>query len=250
MEAVPRNVTVTKTCFCVASLFLTYKLCVFVGGNGGKRLSVAWRVVSDCLGGTRGRPLEDVAKCMFFSSENLECRKHILAKAPCARRDCSHHKLQQLVHLLRKATTSIHLCMYLITCKQLSDALTDAHNSGIKVKAIIEEEMSTSSESRVQHLIHAGIQVRSKKLPTLMHHKFCLVDAELDDRAKLLTGSLNWTLQGLAGNSENIIIVNDRPVVEIFYQEFNSMWNYFDAKQMKPIPEKKSRNFRSNRWLK
>ena len=55
-----------------------------------------------------------------------------------------------------------------------------------------------------------------------MHHKFAIVDKKL-----LITGSLNWTLQGIYGNSENVIVTNHDDIVYPFVTEFEKLWESF-----------------------
>lgn len=64
-----------------------------------------------------------------------------------------------------------------------------------------------------------GIKVRMKKSEYLMHHKFAIVDKEL-----LLTGSVNWTMQGFFGNWENVVVSNQPGLVLPFVKEFDRMW--------------------------
>jgi phosphatidylserine/phosphatidylglycerophosphate/cardiolipin synthase-like enzyme len=62
----------------------------------------------------------------------------------------------------------------------------------------------------------------------LMHHKFVVIDRNL-----ILTGSANFTpsdihgdLSNLAtrGNSNNLLVIRDRNLAELFIEEFNLMW--------------------------
>lgn len=182
-------------------------------------------------------------ECQFFDADQVECRKHVVAREPCELKQCAYYKLKYLLAILDSATETIDLCMYLITCTDLAQALIAAHRRGVKVRVIVEEEMSTSSESKVQQLLTAGITVKSKVLSTFMHHKFCLIDATVPYKRKLLTGSLNWTLQGLAGNWENVILVKHKRLVLNFLDEFNLIWDYFEVKKLKTdeLNEKKPR---------
>lgn len=42
-----------------------------------------------------------------------------------------------------------------------------------------------------------------------------------------ITGSCNWTMQGLAGNWENIIITSHPTIVTAFRREFDRIWQDF-----------------------
>ena len=53
-----------------------------------------------------------------------------------------------------------------------------------------------------------------------MHHKFAVVDGR-----RLITGSLNWTLQAVQANKENILITEEPDLVRPFIQEFQKLWD-------------------------
>lgn len=106
----------------------------------------------------------------------------------------------------------------------------------------------------------------------IMHHKFCLVDTrhetsqELLHREKMklkqeatrsqqqkkgipekpkrktvqlppqgvcITGSCNWTMQGFAGNWENIIVTSNQTIISGFQREFERIWSDFIASNKK-----------------
>lgn len=62
---------------------------------------------------------------------------------------------------------------------------------------------------------------------TNMHHKFCIIDAALENNRKLITGSLNWTLQAMTANFENVIITSNESVVRNYTEMFDYMWDLF-----------------------
>jgi cardiolipin hydrolase len=56
-----------------------------------------------------------------------------------------------------------------------------------------------------------------------MHHKFALFDG-----AFLVTGSYNWTLSAASFNEENIIVSNDRRLIQAFSETFAKLWQAFE----------------------
>lgn len=48
---------------------------------------------------------------------------------------------------------------------------------------------------------------------------------DLPKNGILMTGSMNWTNQGLTGNWENILILSQRYVLRAYQEEFNKLWN-------------------------
>lgn len=71
--------------------------------------------------------------------------------------------------------------------------------------------------------IFTGTKVRTKVSDNLMHHKFVIIDDDI-----LITGSANWTMQALFGNTENIIITNHSVLVKRFVDEFKKLWDIYD----------------------
>lgn len=226
---------IRKSIFCLATGYFTYKILnhvIYCKHYNLCFIKAFKRIKNIC---SQTKPQDTLRKDLqmsynFFWMENTECRKHFITKLSCDEKFCSYSKLQYIIDFILTATLSVDLCMYLVTITDIANALVQAHKKGIMIRIIVEEEMTSSSESKIQLLIQAGIAVKSKVVSTLMHHKFCLVDAVDIEKCKLLTGSLNWTLQGLTGNWENIIIIHNTMAVKAFYAEFNEMWSYFDLK--------------------
>lgn len=46
-------------------------------------------------------------------------------------------------------------------------------------------------------------------------------------RGVCITGSCNWTMQGFSSNWENVIITNNKIIVDEFRKEFDRIWSDF-----------------------
>ncbi len=134
--------------------------------------------------------------------------------------------LSILMRTLQNATKSIDVCMFTFSCKELGKLLISAHQNGIEVRVVTDKEQVSASGSQVERLRRAGIQVRHDYASYFMHHKFAVVDQTI-----LVSGSLNWTLQGICGNQENVVILNVPEVVEPFATHFDRLWIMFDPEQ-------------------
>jgi phosphatidylserine/phosphatidylglycerophosphate/cardiolipin synthase-like enzyme len=53
-----------------------------------------------------------------------------------------------------------------------------------------------------------------------MHHKVFIVDKSI-----VITGSYNPTNNGNTRNDENILIIHDPEIADLFNQEFESVWS-------------------------
>lgn len=62
---------------------------------------------------------------------------------------------------------------------------------------------------------------------SMMHHKFCLIDKEDPELAKVLFGSLNLTAQALTKNFDAFIITNNLNILKRFSEEFEDLWEEF-----------------------
>eukprot|EP01023_Acetabularia_acetabulum_P002357 TRINITY_DN10932_c0_g1_i5.p1 TRINITY_DN10932_c0_g1~~TRINITY_DN10932_c0_g1_i5.p1 ORF type:complete len:192 (-),score=12.66 TRINITY_DN10932_c0_g1_i5:314-889(-) len=163
----------------------------------------------------------------FFPDKNLPCR-HFHFEGGCRRgNSCkfSHtdSNLVHLLHFLRNARSSIDVCVFTITCNDISDALLYAYKRGVRVRVITDDDQATTQGSDAVKLYRDGIQVKTDDSPYHMHHKFCVIDGKI-----LINGSFNWTRQAVLHNQENIVIMNDQRVIKPFQQKFEQMWNTYN----------------------
>jgi hypothetical protein len=58
-------------------------------------------------------------------------------------------------------------------------------------------------------------------IPGLLHHKYFLVDADTSGGNKITaTGSYNWETPAETGNDENMLVIHDARINNLYYQEF------------------------------
>ena len=161
----------------------------------------------------REKQSERVDDVLFFpvindSSTQNSCKKNT--------------NVSYLLEVLSKATKSIDVAIFAITAKDFSDILISTHRRGVIVRVLTDHEQQGLTGSQIQQLRRAGIQVRLNT-SFYMHHKFVVIDGKC-----LLTGSLNWTNQGLHGNNENVIVTTAKDLVQQFDGEFERLWKLFD----------------------
>lgn len=127
---------------------------------------------------------------LFFPDRALPCRHG----AACKRKNCSYaHEptnLTRLIFILSQAQRSLDICVFTITCDEISNAVMAAHQRGVKVRVVTDLQQSENLGSDIQKMRACGIEVRNDQDTFHMHHKYCVVDGCL-----LLNGSFNWTRQ-------------------------------------------------------
>ena len=132
-----------------------------------------------------------------------------------------NQSLPELVKYLNSAKKSIDLCLYMITCHDLGQAVLNRMESSdnVRVRLIADHSFAHVKGSLVSELRKRGAFVRIKESDFLMHHKFAIVDDDL-----LLSGSFNWTMQAASGNQENVIVSSEPEIVRPFCEHFTKMW--------------------------
>lgn len=140
-----------------------------------------------------------------------------------------------VLNVLRGARTSIDVCVYTVTDREIGAQLAAAHRRGVSVRLITDDKKAFDTGSVVFRLVEAGIPTvvgeeedgrdRPGTEPPRerhMHHKFAVVDARA-----LLTGSFNWTHAAHERNCENLLVTDDAYFVHKYAETFERHWNDF-----------------------
>lgn len=124
-----------------------------------------------------------------------------------------------ILEWINRANKSIHIMIYSFTLDSISDALISAYKKGIEVLIIFEKEQISKYSEDIK-LKNAGIIVRYDNNPALMHNKVMIIDSKV-----VLTGSFNWSAQAEDKNNENLLIIIDNEIAELYEKEFQEIWN-------------------------
>ncbi|MCE0558247.1 MULTISPECIES: phospholipase D-like domain-containing protein [unclassified Motilimonas] len=127
--------------------------------------------------------------------------------------------LNRIVSLCNQARHSIDVCVFTISCNEITAALLKAHQRGINVRIISDNDKRNDKGSDVYQLDEAGIPVVVDRTEHHMHNKFALFDKKI-----LLNGSFNWTRSASKFNQENIATTDNPKLVQAFSYEFERLW--------------------------
>lgn len=139
--------------------------------------------------------------------------------------------LQQIIHRLGQCRRAAELCVFTITDDRITRAILAAHDRGVKVRIISDNEKCHDPGSDIHKLRDSGIPVKLDDVrgprsdPGInghMHHKFALFDG-----LRLVNGSYNWTRGAADMNYENIVDTADAKLIAAFAAEFERLWNRF-----------------------
>jgi phosphatidylserine/phosphatidylglycerophosphate/cardiolipin synthase-like enzyme len=125
---------------------------------------------------------------------------------------------EEVLRLLDSAKEEVVIAHYNIRREAILDKLIELHERGVKVRVAVDEtnagrEWNTGDDQLEQ----AGIElVRTKPggRTSLMHFKICVIDRET-----VMTGSYNWNATAALANDENMLVVRDQALAEVYRQE-------------------------------
>lgn len=129
----------------------------------------------------------------------------------------------EIDRLIGGSRSSIVAALYRLNSKRLGRALQEAGERGVSIRLVLDrtkyEETEVTREivanDRLAFRLAAGRKGRASK----MHHKFALVDETI-----VLTGSYNWTDESEEGNYENLLILREPRVIDVYRAEFDKLW--------------------------
>lgn len=129
---------------------------------------------------------------------------------------------QQIIKKLSVAEHQVFVAVAWFTNEVLFEELLKCLKRGLSVSVIIMDDYINRNELALDFtkFIEAGGMLffsKGKK----MHNKFCIIDS------LLITGSYNWTYYAEKLNCENIIFIDDIPVVQKYTSEYNKLQDSF-----------------------
>ncbi|WP_084704736.1 phospholipase D-like domain-containing protein [Beijerinckia mobilis] len=129
------------------------------------------------------------------------------------------------VALIEAAQHDIDLASYVLTDVAVIEALTRAAERGVIIRVYLYESQIYDHGRPFQALQDlrrtrgVTIKVKSHAEP-LMHLKSYQIDGRL-----LRSGSANFSASGLKAQDNDMIIINEKSVVDRFKKEFDRMWS-------------------------
>jgi len=127
--------------------------------------------------------------------------------------------LRRVTGLLAGARQTADLCVFTIKDDRIARAIEKAHERGVSIRIVSDDEKVGDAGTDIPRLRRAGIPVALDDSPSHMHHKFAVIDGSL-----LMTGSFNWTRSAAEENQENLVITDDPRLVAPFREEFERLW--------------------------
>lgn len=152
-----------------------------------------------------------------------------------------------LLELIGQEKDYILVAVFSFTDGAIAQALIDAKKRGVTVEVITDISCMRDKFSKIGFLKEQGVKVfvyNPKNLSILnniMHHKFVLFGNNIENKPLLWTGSFNFTKSANVNNQENILILDELPLIERYRKQFALLKEKIIQKEPQKLAQKKKR---------
>ena len=143
----------------------------------------------------------------------------------------------RIVQLIINAKKYVYVPTYLITHKDITNALINAHRRGVDVKIITDANGVTTQNSKNKLLRDANIPLKVENYAGKLHSKSMVIDDEF-----VIIGSMNFSNSGENKNDENTIIVKNNEFAQNYKAFFNYLWKVIPDKYLKFNPSSEGKD--------
>jgi len=133
----------------------------------------------------------------------------------------------ELITLIEREREKILVAIYLLSDRDIAQALLEAHAHGVRVELITDPTCLRTRGNKLDELNAAGLPTYvykgCKDSPGCMHNKFVVFGNNGDNQSIVWTGSFNFTPSATNHNHENVVIIRDTQVAEQFEKQFEKI---------------------------
>jgi len=133
---------------------------------------------------------------------------------------------------INNATSTINLAIMRLFDEKIINALKNADKRGVKINILTDyqyfEELKTSlvgTNIEIKDNNQGKIQEGYGVQKSILHYKFGLFDADIPEKAYLITSSANWDEKELDINPNNLVMIQDFNLVNAYLDEYKQMWD-------------------------
>lgn len=130
--------------------------------------------------------------------------------------------LLDLVHVEKKRML---IAIYTLTDKKIAYELINARKRGVVIECVVDSGYGHDRYSKIALLAQNNIpiwvyQSDEGRNASLMHDKFCVFESNIEGRSMVWTGSFNFTVRAHERNQENVVVLDNKRIVEKFIKQF------------------------------
>ncbi|MFA5385605.1 MAG: phospholipase D family protein [Eubacteriales bacterium] len=129
-----------------------------------------------------------------------------------------------IVEQIDNAKTEILIQAYSFTSTPIAKAIVNAHKRGVHVEIILDKSNKSKKYSAGDFTAHMGVATYIDSKHAIAHNKIIIIDKET-----VITGSFNFTKAAEEKNAENLLIIRNKKLAEIYIENWNKHKNHSDT---------------------
>ena len=120
----------------------------------------------------------------------------------------------RIAGLIDSALQEVSFQLLVLTQDDIVESLLNAHGRGVEVFGTIENSDDPSSAYPL--LRNRGLDINRHVGDTVLHHKFGLIDPQLEGKQVLITGSHNWSFSAETFHDENTVVLKSAALSDLY----------------------------------
>lgn len=153
-----------------------------------------------------------------------------------------------IVYHISHAKESLKIAMAWFTNPVIFNYLLRACKRGVQVELLINNDKINNRLNGLpfDKLIQNNAALYIAEPPSLIHHKFCIIDDRM-----VIDGSYNWTVGAETNNDENIVVIENGKVIDTFLKAFRNLLGEYKQVNNMPtyVPERPEYDCTSYRYI-
>ena len=125
-----------------------------------------------------------------------------------------------IIPVVLGAQSSIRFLAFSFTDYPLAQTMIDRAAAGVSAAGVYEKFGSETDAAEMDTLLCGGIPIRQDGNSGFMHNKLIIIDDRI-----VITGSLNFSTNAEDNNDENVIIIDNPEIAQLYVQEFDRIWS-------------------------
>lgn len=122
---------------------------------------------------------------------------------------------KEIIDVIDAAKQSIFVQAYSFTSAPIAAHLVAAKKRGVKVNVILDKSQKTQRYSASRFLVNQHIPCWIDYKPAIAHNKIMIIDEK-----EVITGSFNFTKAAQNKNAENLVIIHDAQLANIYLKNW------------------------------
>lgn len=156
----------------------------------------------------------------------------------------THSLKNELINLIKKENKGIKVAIYILSENSIVKNFIEAAQKNVKIEIVIDKHtLDVRNYRKILNMLENKITIDYYKfgpnpvLTPVMHNKYCI----FEEQKIVWNGSYNFTHTASHFNQENVIVFDDKELIDLFLNNFKTL-----QENSKPV----AHNKRYQEWLK